>query len=135
MIETSRVSETHKSLFENRNASPINSTSMTVEQIEKEALTLPSEVRALLADRLVAEVNQLDKLWATEAKRRRAEIRQGRVKIPGDGGLAKVRPIGRQDTNFSNTLQIPRILAAPPGPSNNLSAISQRNDDNLFELR
>jgi putative addiction module component (TIGR02574 family) len=75
---------------------------MTVEQIEKEALTLPSEARALLADKLVesldhAAVNQLDKLWATEAKRRRDEVRQGRVKtVPGKEGLARVRrSVGR----------------------------------------
>ena len=70
---------------------------MTVEQIEKEALALPSEARARLADRLVesleaAEVNSIDELWAAEAKRRRDEVRQGRVRtIPGPEGLARVR--------------------------------------------
>jgi putative addiction module component (TIGR02574 family) len=75
---------------------------MTLDQIAKEALALPSEARALLADRLVesldaAEVNRLDKLWAAEAKRRRDEVRQGRVNtVPGDEGLAKVRrSVGR----------------------------------------
>ena len=42
---------------------------MTVEQIAEEALGLPSEARALLADRLVesldpAEDGQIRKLWA-----------------------------------------------------------------------
>jgi hypothetical protein len=70
---------------------------MTVDQIEKEALALPSEVRARLADRLVqsleaAEVNRIDKLWVAEAKRRREEVRQGQVQtIPGPEGLARVR--------------------------------------------
>jgi hypothetical protein len=70
---------------------------MTVDQIEKEALALPSEARARLADRLVesldgAGAGYIDKLWATEAKRRRDEVRQGQVEtIPGPEGLARVR--------------------------------------------
>ena len=70
---------------------------MTIEQIAAEALTLPSEQRALLADRLVesldaAEANRIDRLWAIEAKRRRDEIRSGSVRtIPGDEALARVR--------------------------------------------
>ena len=70
---------------------------MTIDQIEKEALALPSEARARLADRLVesltgTEVNRIDELWAVEAKRRRDEVRQGRVQtIPGPEGLARVR--------------------------------------------
>ncbi len=70
---------------------------MTIEQIADEALALPSEQRALLADRLVesldvAEANRIDKLWATEARRRRDEVRQGLVRtIPGDEALARVR--------------------------------------------
>ena len=70
---------------------------MTADEIEKEALALPSEARARLADRLVeslenAEASRIDQLWAAEAKRRRDEVRQGRVKtIPGPEGLARVR--------------------------------------------
>jgi len=70
---------------------------MTIDQIEKEALALPSEARARLADRLVesltaAEVNHIDELWTAEAKRRRDEVRQGQVQtIPGPEGLARVR--------------------------------------------
>lgn len=70
---------------------------MTIEEIEREALALPSEARARLADRLVesltaAEVSRIDELWAAEAKRRRDEVRQGRVQtIPGPEGLARVR--------------------------------------------
>ena len=70
---------------------------MTVEQIAEEALGLPSEARALLADRLVesldpAEDGHLRQLWATEARRRRDDVRSGRVKtIPGEEALARVR--------------------------------------------
>jgi len=75
---------------------------MTIEQLAEEALALPSEQRALLADRLVesldaAEANRIEGVWATEAKRRRDEVRDGSVQtIPGDEGLARVRrPLGR----------------------------------------
>ena len=70
---------------------------MTIDQLAAEALALPSEERALLADRLVesldsAEANRLDQLWAAEAKRRRNEVRKGSVEtIPGDEALARVR--------------------------------------------
>ena len=71
--------------------------SMTVEQIVDEALGLPSEARALLADRLVesldpAEDGYVRQLWAAEAMRRRDEVRSGRVlAVPGEEGLAQVR--------------------------------------------
>ena len=71
--------------------------SMTVEQIAVAALSLPSEARALLADRLVesldpAEDGVVRQLWASEAKRRLDEVRSGRVQtIPGDEALARVR--------------------------------------------
>jgi putative addiction module component (TIGR02574 family) len=70
---------------------------MTADEIEREALALPSEARARLADLLVesldaAEANRIDELWAAEAKRRRDEVRQGRVQtVPGQEGLARVR--------------------------------------------
>jgi putative addiction module component (TIGR02574 family) len=70
---------------------------MTIEQLAAEALALPSEERALLADRIVesldaAEANRIDQLWMAEAKRRRDEIRQGLVKtISGEEALARVR--------------------------------------------
>ena len=70
---------------------------MSIDQIEKEALALPGEARARLADRLVEsleapEFGRIDWLWGTEAKRRRDEVRQGKVQtIPGPEGLARVR--------------------------------------------
>jgi hypothetical protein len=39
-----------------------------------------------------AAANRLDRLWTTEAKRRRDEVRQGIVQtIPGEEALAEVR--------------------------------------------
>lgn len=70
---------------------------LTVEQIAEEALALPSEARALLADRLVesldpAEDGYIQQLWATEARRRRDDVRAGCVQtIPGDEALDRVR--------------------------------------------
>lgn len=70
---------------------------LTVEQVAEEALALPSEARALLADRLVesldpAEDGLVRQLWVAEARRRRDDVRSGRVKtIPGDEALAQVK--------------------------------------------
>ena len=70
---------------------------LTIEQIAEEALSLPSDARALLADRLVesldpAEDEEIRQLWIKEACRRRDDIRSGRVHaIPGDVALAQVR--------------------------------------------
>ena len=57
---------------------------ITVEQIAEEALALPSEARALLADRLVesldpAEDGYVRQLWMVEARRRIEDVRSGRV--------------------------------------------------------
>ena len=71
--------------------------SLTLEQVVENALALPSEARALLADRLVesldpAEDGQLRDLWVAEARRRRDDVRSGRVKtIPHDEALARVK--------------------------------------------
>ena len=70
---------------------------LTIEQLAAEASALSSEDRALLADKLVAslesaETSRIDELWATEARRRLAEVRSGQVKtIPGEEALAQVR--------------------------------------------
>jgi len=69
----------------------------TVEQIADEALSLPSEARALLADRLVESLDPLEdgyirQLWTAEALARRDDVRNGRVKtIPGQEALDRVR--------------------------------------------
>ncbi len=70
---------------------------MTVELIAEEALSLPSEARALLSDRLAesldpAEDGYVRQLWAAEALRRRDDVRSGRVKtIPSEEALGIVR--------------------------------------------
>jgi len=69
----------------------------TVEKLVEQAMTLPGESRARLADLLVEsldgeELSRIDQLWAAEAKRRRDEVRSGLVEpIPGDEVLRKVR--------------------------------------------
>jgi hypothetical protein len=69
----------------------------TVEQLAEQAMGLPGESRAELADRLVAsldseELGRIDRLWLIEAKRRRDQVRAGEVQtIPGDVARRKVR--------------------------------------------
>ncbi len=71
--------------------------SLTLDQITDEAMQLPAESRVLLADKLVEsldseELDEIQRLWAAEAIRRRDEIRSGRVKaIPGEQVLDEVR--------------------------------------------
>jgi len=71
--------------------------SLTIDQLEQEAMQLPPASRAQLADKLVesldsAEIDEIQRLWAAEAIRRRDEVRSGRVKpIPGEEVLAEVR--------------------------------------------
>lgn len=76
--------------------------SISVEQISEEALSLPSEARALLADRLVesldpAEDGYMRQLWMREAQRRIEEVRNGSVlTISGEDVFAQVNAaIGR----------------------------------------
>jgi len=72
---------------------------MTVDQIAEEAMRLPSESRAQLADRLVesldaTELNRIDQLWGAEARHRLDEILKGQVEtIPGDEALARARRV------------------------------------------
>ncbi|HEY2952773.1 MAG TPA: addiction module protein [Verrucomicrobiae bacterium] len=70
--------------------------SLTIDQLTEEAMQLPSSSRALLAERLVesldaTEMDEMQKLWATEAVRRRDEVRSGQVQaIPGEQVLAEL---------------------------------------------
>ena len=72
---------------------------ITPEDLAKEAMEMPSESRARLADLLIqslddAPLNSIDRAWADEAKRRRDELREGKVKaIPGDEALKQIRDI------------------------------------------
>ncbi|MEW5965688.1 MAG: addiction module protein [Pseudomonadota bacterium] len=71
--------------------------SLTIEQIAEEALSLPSEAQALLADRLVESLDPLEdgyirQLWIAEARTRRDDVRTGLVKaVPGQEALDHVR--------------------------------------------
>jgi putative addiction module component (TIGR02574 family) len=71
--------------------------STTVEQLAEQAMNLPPESRAKLADLLVEsldsdELGRIEQMWVAEAKRRRDEVRSGKVKsIPGPEALRKVR--------------------------------------------
>ena len=61
-----------------------------------EAMFLPVELRAQLADALLKSLNparaEIDELWGAEAERRVAEIEAGRAKlIPGEQVFAKLR--------------------------------------------
>ena len=74
----------------------------TVEQLAEQAMNLPTESRARLADLLVESLDgdklgPIDQLWVAEAKRRRDEVRSGRVEtIPGEEALQKVRDVVRR---------------------------------------
>jgi putative addiction module component (TIGR02574 family) len=72
---------------------------MTAEQIVAEALRLPVEDRATVIDRLSesldsAPLNEMNKLWASEARRRADELISGKVQgIPGEQVFAEARRI------------------------------------------
>lgn len=74
----------------------------TVEKLAEQAMLLPSEARARLADLLVesldgADLGQVEDRWITEAKRRRDEVRAGRSQtIPGEQALQEVRDLLRR---------------------------------------
>jgi len=55
--------------------------SATVEALAEEVVQLPVADRAYLAERLLASLDETDlqEHWAEEAKRRRDEVRSGRV--------------------------------------------------------
>ncbi len=69
----------------------------SIERVAEQAMKLPAESRAELADRLVESldsegIGQIDRLWLEEAKRRRDEVRSGRVKtISGANARRRVR--------------------------------------------
>ena len=71
--------------------------SITIEKLAEQAMNLPGESRARLADLLVESLDadtltEIDQLWLAEAKRRRDEVRSDQVKtIPGDEALQSVR--------------------------------------------
>jgi len=59
---------------------------VNIQTIEQEALHLPIEYRARLAEKLLSSLDDLsepeiEKLWLTEAQRRAAEIDSGKVQL------------------------------------------------------
>ena len=71
--------------------------SISIEQIAEAALSLPSDARALLADRLVESLDPLTdqdvrSAWAAEALRRLDDLRTGRVAgVPANEALLQTR--------------------------------------------
>ena len=71
--------------------------SLSIDQLAEQALALPTSARALLVDRLVESLDPAEdipfrQLWATEALRRRDEVRSGRVQtIPGADAIRLAR--------------------------------------------
>lgn len=70
--------------------------SISIEKLTEAALLLPSDARALLADRLVESLDPITDddirdLWVVEALRRRDEVRAGTIPtISGESALAQV---------------------------------------------
>ena len=67
---------------------------LTIEQITQEALTLPDDERAQLADTLMESLNgtKLSEAWSNEIARRLEGVRSGRVKaIPEAKARAQLR--------------------------------------------
>jgi len=70
---------------------------VSIEQITEAALSLPSDARALLADRLVESLDPLTDsdvrdAWASEALRRLGDVRSGKVQaMPAEDVLARAR--------------------------------------------
>ncbi|MBI4325381.1 MAG: addiction module protein [Chloroflexi bacterium] len=73
--------------------------SLTLDQLAAEAMHLPTASRVLLAERIVESLDltdpdEMQRIWAAEAVRRRDEVRSGRVQpIPGEQVMAEVRQI------------------------------------------
>ena len=69
---------------------------MTIDEIANQALALPGKARALLAEKIVESLDQesIQEIWLTEVKKRRDDIRSGRIKsIPGVEVMQSVRDL------------------------------------------
>jgi hypothetical protein len=73
-----------------------------LKELAAQAMNLPTESRVRLADLLVEsldgeDLGRIGRLWVTEAKRRRDEVRARQVKpIPGAAALRRVRDAVRR---------------------------------------
>jgi hypothetical protein len=71
----------------------------SLEELTEELLSLPSAVRALLAEKLVESLEfdvdpEIQAGWTIQAKRRRDGVRDGSVQpIAGEDALAQVRQL------------------------------------------
>lgn len=71
--------------------------SAIMNKVFEEALSLPSDERVSLVEKLLTSLNlpiqaDIDRLWVEEAERRVSQIERGDVKlIPGDEVFAKIR--------------------------------------------
>lgn len=68
---------------------------MTTKELIAEAVSLPVEERAIVADSILRSLNapesDIDRKWAAVAQRRLAELRSGRVRpIPGEQVFARI---------------------------------------------
>jgi len=69
---------------------------ISVDDLATKAMALSGEARAQLAERLVESLDQesVCEIWLIEAKRRRDEVRNGRVEpIPGIEAMESVRKL------------------------------------------
>ena len=70
---------------------------LTLEQITDAAMDLPADSKISLVEKLVGslateEPTEIERLWSSEAVRRRDEVRSGRVEpIPGEEVLEEAR--------------------------------------------
>ncbi len=69
---------------------------LKADDLIKEAISLPVELRARLVDELLKSLNpsqaEIDELWAVEAERRVSEIESGEVKpVPGEQVFKELR--------------------------------------------
>ena len=71
--------------------------SAIMNKVFEEALSLPSDERVSLVEKLLTSLNlpireEIDRLWVEEAERRVSQIERGDVElIPGDAVFAKIR--------------------------------------------
>lgn len=69
----------------------------TNDRVVEEALSLPSDVRISLIEKLLTSLNlpvdeEIDRLWAEEAERRVSQIEEGKAElVPGEEVFAKIR--------------------------------------------
>ena len=68
---------------------------MTTKELIAEAVSLPVEERAMVADSILRSLNapesDIDRKWIAVAQRRLAELRSGKVKpIPGEQVFARI---------------------------------------------